>query len=648
MGTRASDTTGRRGTTRLTAFIVGAGLLAGGAACSSSKTTSVASAPPAIAVTSSIAATTSNTSTPTASPTPTTLPTPTGSTPGTTGSTTGTTGSPTADLQPLTQAGIRIIADEGAPIELGAALTITEVQAGRMAADVAPGAGLLGRDIDALAPVTPGTPPASYLLAAWVSTGTSPAAGTARGWMGNNNWKAAPSLHFPVAVLAMFVNEMATATNAEMPPAVGTQSGGTTATQPAGRVGTPIVFMAAPTPGTVGPCSAVTGFLDSVINGLFDALRIQPSASGGGPFDFLASALAAVWNVAISLAQAAVQGLVTILTAPVFEAMRLAVGALGVATTIVSYFKDQTLDVNLAAPQADKGQYPFAVGAAADVTGQFIAKGHELTGDWPPALVDCAKVAGATLPQLLKPGIPTEWTVDDGGVIVPGQLTGTVTADRTATLDFVTGRETEEDAKGETVFGDGIASVKIPRKEIDDFLDLARAQVTGARDKLLARVPAGAARDAATSVFAATIDPTVTQLTGEISGAIGGVFSLSGSAVVIVQHHTPPDTTTSSSKPPPSQGPPNSGNQGDFCAQYKSLIDWVAANPPGDVVAWASEIVRRLTGMQPAPSAVSADVDVELGVYTAVAASANVQVLIQKTLPLGNAAKHIGAFCGLG
>lgn len=74
----------------------------------------------------------------------------------------------------------------------------------------------------------------------------------------------------------------------------------------------------------------------------------------------------------------------------------------------------------------------------------------------------------------------------------------------------------------------------------------------------------------------------------------------------------------------------------------------MAANPPGDVVAWANEIVRRLNALRPAaPSQLVADVDVELGVYTAVAAAANVQVLIQRTLPLQGASARIAAYCGL-
>jgi len=116
-----------------------------------------------------------------------------------------------------------------------------------------------------------------------------------------------------------------------------------------------------------------------------------------------------------------------------------------------------------------------------------------------------------------------------------------------------------------------------------------------------------------------------------------------------VLHHTPPDTTSSSSTPTPSASPPGSGSgNGDFCTQYKSLVEWARANPPGDVVAWANEIVRRLNAARPlAPGNLVADVDVELGVYTAVAAQANVQVLIQRAQPLQNASSQLGTACGV-
>ena len=555
------------------------------------------------------------------------------------------------DVGVLADAGIQIVASEDDPSN-GQPLRLTSVQADRLAADTGPGAGLLGRDLDAMAPVPAGTPPASYLVAAWVSAGTSSAAQTARGWMGDRDWTTAPELQFPLAAVAMFVNEMA-ADTARLAPSteplttalVTPDTVAPAAPDPSTSDGAPAGFVARPTGLPAAPCSAVTGFLSSVINGLFDALKINPSTNGdGGVVDFFTSALATVWNVALGLAQGALEGLIANLTAPVFNAIRLAVGALGVATVVVSYFKEQSLDVTLESPQTSPDQYPFAVGSGPDVNGKFVAKGRELTGDWPAALVDCATVAGAKLPELIKPGSPANWTVDAPGLIVPGPLMGQVDSEHTASLTFVTGRESDDDAMGEAVYGVAYVTVKIPRKEVEDFLALAKAQVDGVRAQLLSVVPA-AVQPAVDALLASTVDPTVDQISNEIAGSVGGPLAVEGSGRVIVLHHNPPDTTIPTPTPLPTE--PDQG--GDFCAQYTDLFNWVQANTPGDLAAFGAEIVRRLNEMRPsAPAELLGAVDAQLDIYGALAAGADPIFLGSKAEALGEASAVLGSYCGLG
>jgi hypothetical protein len=555
------------------------------------------------------------------------------------------------DVSPLVDAGIQIVQSEEEPGN-GQPLRLTTIQADRLAAETDPAAGVLGSDLDALAPVPEGVPPTSYLLAAWISAGTSAGAETARGWMGEQDWTQAPGLQYPLAAVAMFVNEMAMDTS-QLPP--GTDSGPADTLPPpesgppqggtgsgfagAGYAGRSLALPAA-------PCSAVTGFLSSVISGLFDALKITPSTNGdGGILDTVTSVLATAWNVALGLAQGAVEGLIKNLTAPIFNAIRVAVGALGVATTVISYFKDQTLDVTLEAPQASEDQYPFAVGGGPDVNGKFVAKGRELTGDWPAALIDCANVAGAKLPQLIKPGSPANWEVDGNNLIVPGPLMGEVSSDNTASLTFVTGRESEDDAKGEATYGIAYATVKIPRKEVEEFLALAKAQVDGVKGQLLSAVPP-AARDAVSGLLAATVDPTVKQISDQIAGAVGGPLAVQGTGKVVVLHHKPPDTTTI---PEPST-PPDDDNDddGDFCTQYQALADWTFANAGIDFAAFGAEAARRLTEMRPsAPDELLGAVDTELDVYTTLAASGDVLVLQDKAEALGAAAAVLGNYCGI-
>lgn len=572
----------------------------------------------------------------------------------------GTTSEGTTSEKPPTPAGLAgpgllVVADESV-VGSGsnARLTITDVQARRLAADVGAGAGLLGSDLDRLAPVSDGAPPMSYLLAAWVSAGTSAGSAQARRWMGAQDWTRAPSLHFPSAAVALFVAEIAADVNAEMPPLTAPPTGSHDTTGPAETtidstataptMATSNGFLSGAPASLAGACSRVQNFIATVIGGLFDALRITPSG-GSGVFGFLTSVIATIWNEAIGLAQGLVQGLVNTLTAPVFQAIRFGVGALGVATLVLSYFKNQTLDVTL----DPDNSYRFAVGPEADVAGTFVAKGKDLTADWPAALVDCANVAGATLPKLIPPGAPATWTVTDpAGVIAPKELHVLVGDDLAARLAFVTGRESEEQAKGEVTADNADVTVKIPRDEIKQFLELARDQVNGARNQLLSAVPAGPARTAADSLYAATIDPTLNELEQSISGDAGDAFSLSGSDSVRVMHHAPPETTTISPTVPPPTSSPDTTTPADFCGQYRDLVTWIRANPPGNVVAWATEIVNRLTTMRPAaPAGVLADIDVELQVYGDVAASANAGVIGNDAVPLGSAAQHLGTLCGV-
>ncbi|MCU1388857.1 MAG: hypothetical protein JWL72_2195 [Ilumatobacteraceae bacterium] len=560
---------------------------------------------------------------------------------------------PTADG--LAGPGLIVVPDEAAvAAEAQAGLMITDVQARRLSADVGPGAGLLGSDLDRLAPVSDGAPPMSYLLAAWVSAGTSPGSEQARQWMGDQDWTQAPLLRFPAAAVALFVAEIAAAVDAETPGEASPPAGSHDTTTSAESA--PSVTEQASSQGLLsrtptqlaGPCSAVENFIAKVIGGLFDALRITPS-SGSGIFDLLTSAIATIWNVAIGLAQGLVEGLVKTLTAPVFQAIRFGVGALGVATIVLSYFKDQTLDVTLDPAASNTDVYHFAIGAEGDVAGTFIAKGKELTADWPPAVVDCAKVAGATLPKLIPPGAPATWTVTDPvGVIAPSDVHVLVDNDLAARLAFVTSRESEEQAKGEITFDVADVTVKIPRDEVKQFLALARDQVNGARGQLLGAVPAGPLRTAADTLYAATVDPTLNELQQSISGGAANVFSLTGSGVVVVKHHAPPETTTTASTVPSDSSSPDTQAPADFCSQYRDLVTWIRANPPGDVVAWATEIVDRLTTMRPsAPVEVLPDVDVELQVYGDVAASANAGVIGNDAVPLGQAAQHLGTLCGV-
>ncbi|MCU1400811.1 MAG: hypothetical protein JWN62_3920, partial [Acidimicrobiales bacterium] len=510
-------------------------LLAGASACSSSN-------PPSSATSVSTGGQPTSAASPTTAA-PSTDPAVTEPTAGNSSPDT-TVVSPPADLTLLTDAGIVVGADEASVTAADGAFRMLDVQARRLVADLMPVDGMLGADLDALAPMPAGLPPISFLLAAWISMGATTTALAAQGVMGEQDWQNAPQVSFPVAVVSMFVADIAAqfaggtplASPADVPPTdEGAGSGQpattVTATSAPGAQG----FRAPAAAG--GPCTAVTQFLTSVIGGLFDALRVSPPASGS-------NILVSLFNGAITLAQALVQGLVDLALEPFLAAIRIGIGALGVVTTIVSLFKNESLTVTLEPGQGPN--YRFGIDGETPPGGMFVARSREMTADWPTIVTDCAAAAGATLPALIPPGAPAHWTVTNPfGIIQPGALDTTVDQDKTARLSFVTGSESlEQSAKGTELNGRAAVEVRVPRKEIDAFLQIAKDQVASAEQALLAKVPAGPGRAAAQAAVRAAIDPTVNALSDQVSAEVGGVFALMGHGSVFVKHHAPPETTT--------------------------------------------------------------------------------------------------------
>lgn len=575
---------------------------------------------------------------------------------------------PSGSVDDLAGNGITIVADEsGADTAQRPRLLLTRVQADRLLADL--DGGVLGADLDALAPPADGMVPMSYLLAAWLTSADTPASKTAARWMRlperQVDWTRAPNERFPLAVVALFVADLARLVDEAMPPAESDSpappsgatgrtdtehlalAGLTAALEPFGRVG-----LTGPVVAADGPCSTVTNFLAKTIDGLFSALRLTVPASGGGFFSDLAGVLARVWNTAVSYAQRVVQGLVDTVTAPVFEAIRLGVGALGVATVLVSYLQDQRLIVSVQPAQVDADTYHFAVGSEPDVRGQFVARTASLTGSWPPFLVDCAKVAGATLPELIAPGAEATWSVVNYAVpvIAPGPLATKVGSDLTARLDFVTGRESEEQARGEATWDGVVASVAIPRKEVNDFLDLGREQIQAAEQLILSRIPEPNLRQLAQQSLTKVVDPLVDQLQGEVTKRVPGVFTLRGSsAILLVKYHKPPEPTPTASP----TAPPSADPKTEFCNRYRAMLTWwwYDADLPAGSQSWAAEIVRRLLDMRPyAPANLLGAVDIHIGLYRATATYSGPELAREAApwaaqMPVAVAA--LDAYCGI-
>jgi len=413
-------------------------------------------------------------------------------------------------------------------------------QVENMTAEINDGGGMLGSDLDAAIPLGEGIPPLSYLLAAWVDLAPTSSAELVAEMMGEQDWTRAPEVLFPTMALTLFVADAAAADAAD-PGVAGSDAGateGASASMPSG--GVPRVALASV--GQIGtPCSLVSGFVDRSLNWLFSSLSVTPSGGLGG---FLGT----VWNTALALAQAAVQGLISTITAPVIGVLRAAIGAVAVVTMVVSYLKPWTLPVD-ARPPTNR----YSIDGSADIKGDFQVKAKIETGrdQWPPTLVDCASALGIALPELTGADAPVEWTVMKS---TPDMITvsgtgppwkGKLDTARTATLDYVTGHEPQDWAdNGAEVTSGAWTTAKVERKEVGDLTKLVEGFVYGTL---------GGATGPAASTVNAIIKPFLDGLLGGARSKLAALLNVQGSTMVRVVHHKAPDptTTTSSTTPVP-------------------------------------------------------------------------------------------------
>lgn len=554
------------------------------------------------------------------------------------------------DPAALEDAGVQVVESIGDLTAVEAPMVLTRVQAERLLADVGPQSGPLGIEIDGLVPLPPDVPAMSYLLAAWISTFETAGAETARTWMGSNDWSRAPQIRFPDAVIALFVNDFAAAVDAAGSPDDQSLQFDLSALLPpgsddVGAVGEPNGFAhgfigaswAAPQ-ALAGPCTAVQNFVSVALASVVNALRINPAA-GGGAFAEVTNFFVNLYNAAVALAGGLAQEAIDQVIGPVFDVIRSGIATLAIATQIASFFTDTSLTVDLSPPRK---QTRFAVGAEADITGEFVARANSLTGKWPGPLVECADATKVKLPTPIGVGADATWTVTQAQPVISARSSTTkVGSDLMARLGFTTGRE--EDDSGEEANILAYANVEIERRDIEQLLQLGRTEVQSAKMILLRRVPP-VLRDVADRALSAVLDPVLTQLQKEIQKAATGFFTLSGMNFVDVSFHRPPEPTTT----PATTAPPTTDPELDFCTQYRAMLDNALATAGTDIPVWAGEIARRLERMRPAaPADLVGDVDVMTAAYRANADDADIGTIIELSQPLPQAVERISSFCGV-
>jgi hypothetical protein len=298
-------------------------------------------------------------------------------------------------------------------------LQFTQAQVASLATAAANQDGITGAALDATVPVGKGAPPFSYLLAAWASTGTSKGAATVRAIMGPDDWGQAPGLVFPTVALPLFtadvvaaVGGQAAATSAALDGAVGPALG-----RGPGRTAMGLF---------ASPCTTVTNFIQETLDKLFEVLKLG-TPSGSSVVAKVGGFFVTLWNVAVSLAQTVVNGLIKY-SAPLFSAVVDIAGDAFALAELVSNLVPWSAKVTAIPPSValggNAGSFKAVIGGGA-VT-------------YPSYVEDCAKGLGLQLPPFSAKGSKATWTVS--GPITPTSTTTPVLDSQASnSLSYTTG-----------------------------------------------------------------------------------------------------------------------------------------------------------------------------------------------------------------
>lgn len=420
-------------------------------------------------------------------------------------------------------------------------LRLTAWQVDNMAAQTRSHGGMTGADLDATLP-SPGGPPLDAIVAAWTIAGNDQAARTAGRLLGvavgsRLDAGRVDALVFPQAVLALFVADAVahagvspTASSAAWPSRDQQLGGGV---ELAGYVSEPAAS---------GPCTAITSFVNDVLNRIFKSLKLDPATVaayvsgklGGGTLGAVvggvAGWVASFWNSLVDAGQAAAEAALGALTAPVLSVIRLAIGGLGTITMLTSYLKQWSATIT-----PDPAANRFAVGGESDRSGTFTVSVDTKAevADWPAIVVDCAAAAGVPLPTLTKAGLPVVWKVvgDEPGLVNADAAGPPLDDHLSSAIHYVTGRESVETAKGQLVTPTITVTSQVRRTEIDQLRMLVTAFAT-------AQVP---------GVIAPVVNPIITYYVELATRQLDRFTAVDGSVTVVISHHVPPTPTPKAS-----------------------------------------------------------------------------------------------------
>ena len=420
----------------------------------------------------------------------------------------------------LRDAGVQVVSD-AAVFTQGDASAVTgfavsEFQVRNMAVEIGgdAGGGFYGSQLDEIAEMPAGAPPISYFVAAWLVRASSPAAKAAAGLMGQRDYRRAAEIVFPSVVLAAFVGDAIRAVSAE---STAPQAGVLERFHRYGHV-VPVRtagFYAQAS--TATPCSIISSFVSGMLTVVFDRLKIQTDV--GGVIGFFVD----LYNTAVELAKQVVKGLIEVLGAPVLQALKVAIGLVGVASYASSLLRPWTVRV-----EADPNPNRYAIDKEPQPTGVITARIDDKGfAGWPKTVVDCATLVNVELPSPdADVGSPVHWRPLGGAraVLEGTQRDDKLPADKVARLSYtVTGRETRQDVE--------------QGKEIDDIVTvqagIERSAITGLRNQLkamfLGMVP---------GALSGVVNPLLSPITDKVLSRLAQYVDANGSTILRVRHHT--------------------------------------------------------------------------------------------------------------
>jgi len=303
-----------------------------------------------------------------------------------------------ASVGALAQSGVEVYDDKSfalvrEPSGRRALLRYTRFQARNMALEVSTGGGILGSQLDAMAPpiTFAGTQipvTTSGLIAAWAVTAVSPGADLSRRLLGDIDPKAARNVRFPTLVLALFLADSAPALTSSATKSLGDPLGVALASAGSLLGASETAWAAA------GPCATARELLQR-LDGLLASIQSSPDT---GLFGWIGGGLA---RLGVQVAMEAVRSQLS--------ALRGILETVAAATYSASLLNDWGLEI-----KADPPLLHYIPGSPTQ--GRFIA---EVVGDegidYPDWLKECAALFNLSLPNTQQAdGMAIDWTPGAG------------------------------------------------------------------------------------------------------------------------------------------------------------------------------------------------------------------------------------------